>query len=70
MLQSLVSVFVHRLKELKEQLLKCFILVLLIAVTSSPQIVVLILLRVLIVCDKWKMKNTDVMLLKVDRFLI
>lgn len=51
MLQSLVSVFVHRLKELKEQLLKCFILVLLIAVTSSPQIV-LILLRVLIVCDK------------------
>lgn len=52
MLQSLVSVFVHRLKELKEQLLKCFILVLLIAVTSSPQIVVLILLRVLIVCDK------------------
>jgi len=69
MLQSLVSVFVHRLKELKEQLLKCFILVLLIAVTSSPQIV-LILLRVLIVCDKWKMKNTDVMLVKVDRFLI
>lgn len=69
MLQSLVSVFVHRLKELKEQLLKCFILVLLIAVTSSPQIV-LILLRVLIVCDKWKMKNTDVMLVKVDRSLI
>jgi len=69
MLQSLVSVFVHRLKELKEQLLKCFILVLLIAVTSSPQIV-LILLRVLIVCDKWKMKNTDVMVVKVDRFLI
>lgn len=44
MLQSLVSVFVHRLKELKKQLLKYFILVLLTAVTSSPRIIVLMLL--------------------------
>lgn len=54
MLQSLVSVFVHRLKELKKQLLKYFILVLLTAVTSSPRIIVLMLLWVLIV---WQMKN-------------